>query len=351
MNRPRVATVLSAREWEASFAGVARSTSLIRLVTRAYEPEDLDRRSGQLDVVVAGAETAWVTPVTINQWRRRGLGVLGLHPPEDRPGRRLLTVGGADEVLPDDTPPERLLHVVRTLRRANSKPSEAAGLVAVTGSRGAPGTSEVALALAWGMAEDGHRTLLIDLDRNGPSLSVRLGVTPAPDVAHAADEVLYSGALPPTVRKVGPLALLAGPPPNRAGPLTSALINEVLEAAEGSFRRIVVDLGIGEPDDPLLYRARSRIFTCEATPKGLIRAAATVERWTAPPPALALNRVPPDEREDAVQAARRWLGLEPSVVIPLLADVSRAGRSATRPSMELVRLLEPLHDLAGVGLT
>jgi hypothetical protein len=201
------------------------------------------------------------------------------------------------------------------------------------------------------MAESNHRTLLIDLDRVGPSLSVRLGVTPAPDVAQAADEVLYSGALPPTVRKVGPLALLAGPPPNRTGPLTSALINEVLEAAEGSFRRIVVDLGVGEPDEPLLYRATSRILTCEATPKGLIRAAATVEQWAAPPPVLVLNRVPPSEQEDAVQAARRWLGLEPSVVIPQLADVPGAGRTATPPAPELVRLLEPLHDLVGVDLT
>lgn len=350
MTRPRVATVLSAREWESRFAGIARSTSLIRLVTRAYEPEDLDRRAGELDVVVAGAETAWVTPVTILRWRRKGLGVLGLHPPDDRPARRLLTVGGADEVLPDDTPPERLLQIVRSLQRAEPKPSEAAGLVAVTGSRGAPGISEVALALAWGMAERGHRTLLIDLDRSCPSLSVRLGVTPAPDVAHAADEVLLSGAFPPSVRKVGPLSLLAGPPAHRAGPLTTALVNEVLQAAEGSFQRIVVDLGVGAADDPLLYRAASRILTCEATPKGLIRAAATVEQWAAPPPALVLNRLPSDEHDDSVRAARQWLGLEPSVIIPHLAAVQRAGRLADPPPAELVRLLEPLHDLAGVGL-
>lgn len=350
MNRPRVATVLSAREWESSFAGFARSTSLVRLVARAYEPEDLERRAGELDVVVAGVETAWVTPTAIQRWRRRGLGVLGVHPPDDRPGRRLLTTGGADEVLPDDTPPERLLHVVRSLRRTDSKPTETAGLVAVTGSRGAPGVSEVALGLAWGLAERNHRTLLIDLDRSGPSLSVRLGVTPTPDFAEAIDEVLYSGTFPSTVRKVGPLALLAGPPANRSGPLTSALINEVLHAAEGSFQRIVVDLGVGEPDDPLLYRATSRVLTCEATPKGLIRAAAMVEQWSAPPPALVLNRITRHDQNDVVRAARRWLGLEPSVVVPHLAEVQNAARSASPPPRDFVRRLAPLHDPARLRL-
>lgn len=349
MTRPRVATVLSAREWESTFAAMARATSLVRLVARAYQPSDLDRRTGELDVVVAGAETAWVTPTAIKTWRSRGLGVLGLHPPNDRPAHRLLTIGGADEVLPDTTPPERILHVVRTMRRPLPAPAGSGSLITVTGGRGAPGISEVALSLAWGLAMQ-HTTLLIDLDRQGPSLSVRLGVIPSPDVAHAADEVMGSGVFPPEVRRIGPLSLLAGPPARAAGPLTSALVNEVIQAAEGSFERIVVDLGVSQPDDPLLYRATSRILTCEATPKGLVRAAATVEAWAAPIPALVLNRVPEDGHEDAVRAARHWLGLEPNVVLPHLPEVHHAARVAGPPCPQLVRLLEPLHQLIPASL-
>jgi len=343
MTRPRVATVLSARQWEATFADMARATSLVRLVARAHQPADLDRRAGGIDVIVAGAETAWVTPTAIKNWRNRGLAVLGLHPPYDRPARRLLTIGGADEVLPDTTPAERILHIVRTIRRPTAAAVETGSLIAVTGGRGAPGISEIALSLAWGLAVQ-HSTLLIDLDRQGPSLSVRLGVAPVPDVAHAADQVMLSGVLPPEVRHVGPLSLLAGPPMHHTGPLTSALVNEVVQAAEGSFDRIVVDLGVSEPDDPLLYRAASRILTCEATPKGLIRAAATVEAWAAPLPALVLNRVSPNGREDAIRAARHWLGLEPKVVVPHLPAVHDAARVAGPPCPELVRLLEPLHQ-------
>ena len=349
MNRPRIATVLSAREWEPLFADIARSTGLVRLVARAYEPSDLDRRAGELDVVVAGAETAWVTPAAIRQWRRQGLGVLGVHPPHDRPAKRLLTIGGADEVVPDSTPPERILHLARMMRRPDSPPERTGSMIAVTGSRGAPGISEVALGLAWGLATQ-HKTLLIDFDRDGPSLSVRLGVTPKPDVAQAADEVLFSGALPPGVCRIGPLALLAGPPMNETGPMTAALINEVVHAAEGSFDRVVVDLGVGQPDDPLLYRAASRVLTCAATPKGLIRAAATVESWAAPLPELVLNQIPAKGGEDAVKAARRWLGLEPRVLVPHFDEVQDSARVAAPPHPELVRLLEPLHHPTSIHL-
>ncbi len=344
MTRPRVATVLSARPWESTFADMARSTSMVRLVARAHQPSDLDRRTGELDVIIAGAETAWVTPTVIKKWRSGGSAVLGLYPPSDRPGRRLLTVGGADEVLPDSTPPDRILHIVRTLRQPPPAPVGSGSLITVTGGRGAPGISEIALSLAWGLAEQ-RSTLLIDLDRQGPSLSVRLGVLPAPDVAHAADAVLLSGVFPSEVRRIGPLSLLAGPPIRHSGPLTSALINEVIQAAEGTFDRIVVDLGVSEPDDPLLYRAASRILTCEATPKGLVRAAATVEAWAAPLPALVLNRVPADRREDTVRAARHWLGLEPKVLLPHLPEIHDVARVAGPPSSDMVRLLEPLHRL------
>ena len=294
-------------------------------------------------MIVAGAETAWVTPTAIKKWRGAGLSVLGLHPPHDRPAQRILTIGGADAVLPDTTPPDQVLQVVRILERPVPAESESGTLTAVTGSKGAPGISEVALCLAWGLAER-RPTLLIDLDRQGPSLSVRLGVTPAPDVAHAADAVMMSGVFPPEVRRIGRLALLAGPAMRHSGPLAGSLINEVVQAAEGTFERIVVDLGVSAPDDPLLYRAASRILTCEASPKGLVRAAATVESWAAPLPSLVLNRVPPGTNADTINAARHWLGLEPRVLLPNLAEVPETSRAAGPPNRRLVELLEPLHE-------
>ena len=119
---PRVATVLSARDWESGLVVQAKETAEVRLVLRAYRPEEVEEEAHRLDVVVAGAETTWVTPARIAAWRRRGLRVIGIFPCGDGPARQRLVAGGADEVLPDDTPSGEVgrfkqgvavLHVVR----------------------------------------------------------------------------------------------------------------------------------------------------------------------------------------------------------------------------------------------
>ncbi len=200
----------------------------------------------------------------------------------------------------------------------------------------------MALALAWGLAAH-QRTLLLDVDGGGPSLSVRLGVDPFPDLAAAADRVLESGVLPRHgIHRVGPLSLLAVPP--RSGPLASSLVGEVIRAATHSFPRIVADLGPIRDMDPMLQAATSTVLICEATPKGLVRAALVTDSWTAPPPMLVLNRVLEASQADAVAAARRWLGLEPAVVIPETAAVGEAARTGRPPAGDLVELLKPLHE-------
>ncbi len=302
-------------------------------------PADLERIENDVDVAVAGAETAWVTPAFIRAWRDRGLGLLGIYAPHDRPALQLLRAGGADETLPDTTPPEQILRAIRSLQRPAPRGLAGGRFIAVTGPRGAPGISEVALSLAWGLAAE-HTTLLVDLDRQAPSLAVRLGIDPFPDLATVADRVLASGALPTrALRNVGPLSVLTVPP--ASGPLTPSLIHEVLRAASHSFDRVVADLGPVAGDDPLLSMAATRVLTCEATPKGLVRAALFAGNWTSGPPVVVLNRA---TGGDAVAAARKWLGLEPAVVVPETAGVGEASRRGLPPPNRLVELLRPLHD-------
>ncbi|MCH8949176.1 MAG: hypothetical protein IIB87_02225 [Chloroflexi bacterium] len=50
----RVATVLSAREWEPGLVAHARDTAALRIVLRAYQPSDIETRAEDIDVVVAG---------------------------------------------------------------------------------------------------------------------------------------------------------------------------------------------------------------------------------------------------------------------------------------------------------
>ena len=73
----RVATVLSAREWEPDLVAHARETAAVRVVLRAYQPQEIEERAEEIDIVIAGAEVAWVTPGRIATWRRMGLGVVG----------------------------------------------------------------------------------------------------------------------------------------------------------------------------------------------------------------------------------------------------------------------------------
>ena len=61
----RVATVLSAREWEPTLVSQARETAAVRIVLRAYQPREIEERADEIDVVVAGADPAHDNAVRI----------------------------------------------------------------------------------------------------------------------------------------------------------------------------------------------------------------------------------------------------------------------------------------------
>jgi MinD-like ATPase involved in chromosome partitioning or flagellar assembly len=342
---PRVATVLSARDWESGLVALAKETAEVRMVLRAYRPEEVEDEAHRLDVVVAGAETSWVTPARIATWRRRGLRVVGMFPAGDRPARQRLMAGGADEVLPDDTPPAVVVRAVRLLRPAAPLPApEAGGMTAVvTGPRGAPGRTEVALALAWRWSQR-RRTLLLDLDLEAPGLAVRLGRPPRPDLTDAADAVHETGHLPESAIQVaGGLGLLVGSHRIGEGPLPSHLAADVVAAATAIAEVVVVDAGPRSGDDPLVRAADLTVLVAAATPNGLVRAACLASAWAGPPPLLILNRANRAEITEVVLAARRWIGLAPVVVIPERKATAAAARSALPPHRILSRALRRIE--------
>ncbi|MBN2113977.1 MAG: hypothetical protein JW785_07620 [Acidimicrobiia bacterium] len=342
---PRVATVLSARDWESGLVVQAKETAEVRLVLRAYRPEEVEEEAHRLDVVVAGAETTWVTPARIAAWRRRGLRVVGIFPCGDGPARQRLVAGGADEVLPDDTPAGEVVRTIRLLRPAAAvaTPSVTGRLVLVTGPPGAPGRTETALALAWGWAARG-RTLLLDLDVAAPALAVRLGRPPRPDLVDAAEVVHETGALAPrSVIEYGPLGLVVGSTRRGEAPLPDHLMADVVAAARGLADLVVVDAGPRRGDDPLLKGADLAVLVAEASPVGLVRAAHLAGEWAGPRPLLVLNRVHRPQVSEVVAAARRWTGLDPAALVPERAAVVAAARSARPPARPLRRALRRLE--------
>ena len=336
---PRVATVLSARDWEPSLVTAARETAAVRMVLRAYQPEEVEGMRSEIDVVVAGAETSWVTPAQIASWRRSGLRVVGVHPAGDAPARDLLEAGGAHDIVPDDTPATAILQAIRFLRTEQIAPEPVAmgQVVAVTGPRGAPGRTEIALALAWNWA-NGTPTILLDLDTVAPSLAVRLGLPPRPDLTDVADAVRSSGRLPPDgIQPAGAVKVVVGSHRPGEPPLRATIAEDV--AAAASFPVVVLDLGPSESDSRLLKRAEHAVLVVDGSATGLVRAARVAAEWSGPPPVLIINRADSRDRDDLVAAARRWTGLEPAATIPEHRKIRRAGLSAKPPDRRITRRL------------
>ena len=257
----RVATVLSARDWEPGLVAYARETAEVLIVLRAFQPHEIEEHAADIDVVVAGGEVSWVTPVQIALWQRAGLGVLGIHPQEDGPAASMLRGAGVDEILPDTADVRTIVTAIRFISPlSGSVDREGTGSVtAVVGPRGAPGTTEVALGLAWESSRSGS-TLLVDLDIDAPSIAIRLGLPPRPDITDAADEVRASGVIAPdAVQQIGPVSVITGSHRIGEAPLRTAMVEDLIDAATVTFERVIVDLGTcrTRPPDPQAVRHRS----------------------------------------------------------------------------------------------
>ncbi|MEX1280250.1 MAG: hypothetical protein AB1Z55_05980 [Acidimicrobiia bacterium] len=306
MTRPSVATVLSARPWEARLAAAARRTGLARLVGRIYEPIDLAALP-RPDWLVVGAETAWLSAARVASVRSAGTAIIGVHPTGDDPGREALVSLGTDLVVEESVDP------VTLLRRLAIPPTPAAPrpgrVVATVGPRGA-GLTTVAIGLA------GPGVAIVDTD-DVPGVGPGLGLPPPPPGSLDPDTL-------PGPDPDGPTVLTLGALPGRPDPTAGV---DVVDAAAERHQLVVVDA-------PLPFASRvgwcadEVVLVLDATVQGLLRGIALVEAWPWPRPHLVLNRV---ADADAVPAARRALGLEPSVLVPLTPTPLDAARDACTP--------------------
>jgi Flp pilus assembly CpaE family ATPase len=335
----RVATVLSIREWEPALVNRARDSAALRIIVRAFQPHDIDRYIDDLDVIVVGGDTAWLTPAHVRNWRNSGVSVLGVSPAGDGPASSLLLAGGVDDVVPDSMATEALIQAIRFIApEASVVQSPQAGTrVGVLGARGAPGCTEVAVAYALSVADHGS-CILLDLDTDAPSVAIRLGLEPRPDLADAIDAVRQDGTLDPSVaHHVGSLAVISGLHRRDREEVRDSHVEAVVRAAANRFSTVVMDLGTSESAHRALDHVDDAILVVDGSALGIVRAAHLVQEWMGPAPALVLNRVDPSGRDRAVEAARRWTGLDPSVVIRDRRAVRRAACAARAPERRFAR--------------
>lgn len=261
MRRPRVATVLTSRIWEESFVSHARQTGIVRIVERAYRPQEVEAAGP--DVVVIGHETAWLTADILGLWSALGI--------------RTIVVGAAEQLAADASvqrvgeSPEAIVAAVSESFFADAE--RAQQLVSVVGPSGS-GVTEVACAVATALAP------VHLVDRDPPSVALRLNRSPA-DQESGDVSVSAHYPLPAT-------------------------------------RQVVVDCGTRPP----VTLGRCLLVVAQ-TPSSYVRAARLIAEWSGPVPELVVNMV--RDRRHATDFSMATLGLSPRQLLeydPTVADAA-----------------------------
>ncbi len=298
--RPSIATVVGPG-WEPRLVQRARASGIVRLVGRCCDEAGLRDIATRADVVFVGSDIDWLIRADLGSVTARVIGVAS-----DSPGARLLYRAGAGEVVNATMTPDEMLAL------AISVACDRGRVVEVTGTRGAPGRSEVALALAY--ASTGS-TALVELDHAGPSLGLRMGLAPASPV-----------------ESKGGVSLVPVPVGARLPRL------DLIESAANRHSLTVLDGGPASQWHRVVA-VDEVIIVGEATDVGVVRLARLCESWLGPQPSLIVNRHRP---EQDLALVVRATGLEPAAVIPELTPPT----AGVPPRGEMRRLVRPLISSA-----
>jgi hypothetical protein len=183
-DRPRIVLALSPiaeRQVEPLLFG---EEALLEPVASASEADELERLSREHDAsaVLLSPSLSGVTQGHVERVRASGLRVIGVA--LDEREEHALTALAVDRVIAADAAPEELLTLIHAEprptaakpppRRERANEDGAGTVLAVIGSKGAPGASECAASLA-ALAAERWPVLLVELDMLGGGLDVRIG--------------------------------------------------------------------------------------------------------------------------------------------------------------------------------
>lgn len=320
--RPALVTVIGGRHWELRVVHEARNSGTARILARCTEPAQVERWLSEADAVMIGAEVPWLGAGIVGRWRAAGVLVVGM---ADDSSTGFLRAVGCDLVLSASDDPDSALRAITVASTQRSTPrTPIPGPVTVVGPRGAPGRSEIALSLAHGLSRV-RPTTLVELDSQAPSLGLRAGLRPRPDITDAD--------LCPTSGRQA-LHILTAPTANTA--LGSSVVYRIVAASLAEGRFTVCDAG-PPPARPVFDG--SAVVVCDPSEVGLVRVARMLSVWDGTAPYLVVNRVRPGEIDRSVVDIRAATGLEPDAVVPKVASLPR-----TAPSEEIVAALQPVIE-------
>lgn len=176
------------------------------------------------DVVLVDPETLTLDRAALIRLRRRGLRVISVSGHAPGVGRS----GTFEGALAEASKPEGI----------TGQP-----VVAIFGSKGAPGATRLAIATAQALAGDDRPTALLDLDPRGGDVAGYLEIAEEISVL-VAMEALTAGVSWSFTRQRGALAVLAAPTrPTWCQDVVAADVGLLLDAVRGE-RSVVVDAGV-----------------------------------------------------------------------------------------------------------
>lgn len=194
------------------------------------------------------------------------------------------------------------------------------GLVCVTGSKGSPGATTLAIALASSVPSESGRVLLIDADPDGGDLAALFGAATNPGLVTLAAATRHGFELDDVEHHTQPVggsvALLAAPAgPDQAGSTLTSLGRAFAESL--SHSTAVADLGRWRPDSPaaeLVRAAAATVLVVHPSVAGVAHARSVFEDLSGRcRRVVVVTRGERPYRADEVAAA---IGADSAVAIP-----------------------------------
>ncbi|HET7516280.1 MAG TPA: P-loop NTPase [Actinomycetes bacterium] len=404
--------------WEAALVRACQAGQVAaQVLHRCYDLSDLlaVATAGQAEVAMVAAGTRWLDRDALARLAAAGLAVVGVVADGDEDSERRLRQLGLLHVASDADPPDALVDRARAALDAESNldgpdateesPSPGDGpiepdgdgrrvLAAVWGPKGGPGRTTVAVNLAFEAAAAGGQVLLVDADTYGGAVAQTLGfLDDAPGLAWAARVAgrgeLDALRLRQSVRRAapgGPRVLPGLPRAELWTEVRPGTWEALLELFRITFPVTVIDTGFClEEDEELLYdqvRLRRNAVTrlavqtadlvvavARADPVGLhtfIRGYQELRDLGIPASRVrvVVNQLRPgmfggDRPAEQVRAAlRRYIGIEPSAVVPydrqgidtalLAGQALREARPGSPAQLALARLAAVLFPAGDV---
>ncbi|MDR2931438.1 MAG: polysaccharide biosynthesis tyrosine autokinase [Propionibacteriaceae bacterium] len=195
------------------------------------------------------------------------------------------------------TPTAERYRQLRTNLRFFNVDSDQARNFVVTSSIESEGKTVTAINLAWALAEEGDRVLLVDADLRQPKVATYLGL---PDGAGLTTVLTERAGLADVIQRLGPSApdvLAAGTtPPNPAGLLGSVKMKQLMEQLSREYRVVVLDaaplLPVADTLSMLPYVSGTVVVAAaeRVTVPQLRAALESIKRAGAPIVGIVLNR-------------------------------------------------------------